>query len=402
MTTRTHTTWGARLVGVLAGSLVLLSLMAATPASADPAADKRAEARRIADQLDALGQTVSVRAEAVDAGRLKAEDLTAEAAVAERDLAKAEAEASGAKSRLAAEAVDTYVQGGVDLGAGPMLASDGDPMRRRQYAMSLQAKKADLLDAAKAQAAIVREKRDALQRARQQAQGAVADVERAQRDAEAAAAKLEAIQGRVDGELATLVDEEQTARAESEAVDVQKGLAARNPTSPVAALVAQPRTTPAAPGVVGRPAPPAPVVVTVTVPPIPGAPPTTRPPAPKPPTPPTSSGAAAAVAEAARQIGKPYRWAGAGPDNFDCSGLTAWAWKAGGRILPHSSAAQFGSLPRVNPADARPGDLFAFGSPIHHIGIYIGGGQMIAAPQTGKNVQYQAAYRKDLTGVVRP
>jgi cell wall-associated NlpC family hydrolase len=63
---------------------------------------------------------------------------------------------------------------------------------------------------------------------------------------------------------------------------------------------------------------------------------------------------------------------------------------------------QYASLPKVNPAEARPGDLFAFGSPIHHIGIYIGGGQMIAAPQSGKNVQYQAAYRRDLTGVVRP
>ena len=61
------------------------------------------------------------------------------------------------------------------------------------------------------------------------------------------------------------------------------------------------------------------------------------------------------VAEARKQLGKPYVWGGSGPDNFDCSGLTAWAWKAGGRTLPHSSQAQYGATRRVSVADVAPG-----------------------------------------------
>ena len=190
MTTRTHTTPGARLGVGLLGCIVVLCSLPAAPASADPADDRRAEARRIADQLDSLGRSVSMLAEEVDSGHLEAEDLAAEAAAAERDLARAEAEASGARARLAAEAVDTYVQGGVDLGAVPVSAPIDDQLRRRQYAMTLQAKKADSLDEARAQAAIVREKKARLDAARTQAQNAVADVERARQEAQEVSARL--------------------------------------------------------------------------------------------------------------------------------------------------------------------------------------------------------------------
>lgn len=390
----------------LLGPLVLLCSLLAAPASADPASDKRAEARRIADQLDKLGQSVSVLAEQVDAGRLKAGDLAVEVAAAERDLGQAEAGASGARSRLAVAAVDTYVQGGVDLGAVPALDNGSDPLRRRQYAMTLQARKSDVLDAAKAQTAIVREKKARLEQARKEAQGVVDGVERAQREAEAAATRLESTQGKIDGELAALVEQEQQDRAAVEAADVQHSLAASNPASPVATLAAPPRAmavvaAPRAPAATIQPTPSAPGAAPVATPTTPTTPPKPAPDAGNQ-APAPNSGAAAAVAEARRQIGKPYRWGGVGPDSFDCSGLTAWAWRAGGRSLPHSSQAQYASLPKVNAADAQPGDLFAFGSPIHHIGIYVGGGQMVDAPETGKNVQYYPAYRRDLVGVVRP
>jgi cell wall-associated NlpC family hydrolase len=418
VTTRTHTTGGARRWACLVGYLVLLSTQHLAPAGADAVDDKRAEARRIAAQLDALGQSVSVLAEQVDGGRLRADSTAADAAAAERDLAKAEAQAAGAKARLATEAVDTYVQGGIDLGASPIRAGDGDPLRRRQYAMTLQAKRSDALDEARAQASIVREKRDRLNQARQEATTAIADVEQAQKDAEAASAKLQAAQSQVDAELAVLVQQAQDEQAAADAADVQAALAAKNPSSPVAALPPPPRpgaatpapapaAAPAAPPGGGGPAItvqaslPGPVAVPSTRPPS-TTPPAAAPAAPGPSVAAPSAGAAAAVAEARRQLGKPYRYGGAGPDSFDCSGLTAWAWRAGGRSLPHSSAAQYASLPKVNPANAQPGDLFAFGSPVHHIGIYVGGGQMIAAPETGKTVSYSAAYRRDLTGVVRP
>jgi peptidoglycan DL-endopeptidase CwlO len=97
--------------------------------------------------------------------------------------------------------------------------------------------------------------------------------------------------------------------------------------------------------------------------------------------------AAAAVRAAASQIGKPYRWGAAGPDAYDCSGLTMWAWAQAGVSLPHSSRAQYSSLPHVSMSQLAPGDLVFRGSPIHHVGIYKGGGVVIHAPHTGQTVR---------------
>lgn len=117
---------------------------------------------------------------------------------------------------------------------------------------------------------------------------------------------------------------------------------------------------------------------------------------------PVRAGAAKAVQTAAAQIGKPYRWGAAGPDAFDCSGLTMYAWRAGGVSLPHSSRAQYASLPHVSRAQLAPGDLVFFGHPIHHVGIYKGGGVMIAAPRTGQTVREQSIFRRDYAGAARP
>jgi cell wall-associated NlpC family hydrolase len=102
---------------------------------------------------------------------------------------------------------------------------------------------------------------------------------------------------------------------------------------------------------------------------------------------PVRPSAAAAVRAAASQIGKPYRWGAAGPDSYDCSGLTMWAWAHAGVSLPHSSRAQYASLPHVSMSALAPGDLVFRGNPIHHVGIYKGGGVVIAAPHTGQNVR---------------
>jgi cell wall-associated NlpC family hydrolase len=117
---------------------------------------------------------------------------------------------------------------------------------------------------------------------------------------------------------------------------------------------------------------------------------------------PASGRAGAAVAEAYNKLGSPYEWGAAGPSRFDCSGLTMWAWARGGVSLPHSSQAQYESLRHVAQSDVEPGDLVFFGSPIHHVGIYIGGGQMISAPHTGDVVKIQDAFRSDFVGAARP
>lgn len=94
------------------------------------------------------------------------------------------------------------------------------------------------------------------------------------------------------------------------------------------------------------------------------------------------------LAVAALALGKPYAFGAAGPDAFDCSGLTMWAFQKIGISLPHNAAGQsaYGAL--VGRDQLAPGDLVFFGSPIHHVGIYAGNGQMIHAPQTGYVVCY--------------
>lgn len=115
-----------------------------------------------------------------------------------------------------------------------------------------------------------------------------------------------------------------------------------------------------------------------------------------------SSGAGAAIAAARAQLGKPYSWGASGPNSFDCSGLTAWAWRAAGVSLPHNAAAQQGFGRSVSRSDLQPGDLVFFGSPAYHVGIYIGDGLMIHAPTTGDVVKTTAiSYLSDYSGATR-
>lgn len=110
-----------------------------------------------------------------------------------------------------------------------------------------------------------------------------------------------------------------------------------------------------------------------------------------------------AVNAAQSQLGVPYRLAQSSPGvAFDCSGLTAYAWSQAGVGIPHQSAAQYASTPHVLVDQAQPGDLIFYYSPISHVGIYVGGGSMIHAPNTGSVVSYSAVRWRNVVGVSRP
>jgi peptidoglycan DL-endopeptidase CwlO len=102
------------------------------------------------------------------------------------------------------------------------------------------------------------------------------------------------------------------------------------------------------------------------------------------------------------RLGCRYVWAGSGPRVFDCSGFTAWCYRQIGISLPHSSQAQINCGQRVSRANLQPGDLVFFGSPIHHVGMYIGGGMMIHAPHSGDVVKIAPAFRSNYVGACRP
>lgn len=120
------------------------------------------------------------------------------------------------------------------------------------------------------------------------------------------------------------------------------------------------------------------------------------------PAPAPNAQAQAAVDAALSQVGKPYQWGAAGPDSYDCSGLTMWAWARAGVSLPHNSGMQYNATRRVPQDDWQPGDLLFFGNPIHHVAMYIGNGQMVEAPYTGSQVRVNSAFRSDYVGAGRP
>ena len=119
--------------------------------------------------------------------------------------------------------------------------------------------------------------------------------------------------------------------------------------------------------------------------------------------PPASGRGAKAVWWAERELGRPYRWGAAGPSSFDCSGLVMWAYHHVGVSLPHHAASQIGHGQRVSRSNLQPGDLVFFGYPIHHVGMYVGGGDFIEAPYTGANVRISSlSHRGDFAGACRP
>lgn len=100
-----------------------------------------------------------------------------------------------------------------------------------------------------------------------------------------------------------------------------------------------------------------------------------------------SGRAGLALRYAVKQIGDNYVWGAAGPIRWDCSGLTMRSFEQAGVRLPHSSRAQFNYGRSIARNNLLPGDLVFFGTPISHVGIYIGKGKMVHAPRPGARVQ---------------
>ena len=382
----------------------------AEPALGDPIADKRAEAEKVAGDLEAQGERVSILAEQLNQAQLKADQLGAQVKVAEGELAAADREVAAVRGRLRNRAVASYVGGGRSTGELPIQqlldsGSANDLVVRQTYASAIAGREqatVDMLDAAQEQRQAQRARLDLAQ----QSAKVVLDQAAARRkEAATAAAERKATLARVQGELGALVEAEQARRAAEEAKRVQAELAARQAREEAARTAAATARAEAerreaarlATTTTSRGSP-------VTVPKVVGS---GDEPADQPadavdaPARPVAPGAAAAVAEARRQLGKPYEYGSPGPDSFDCSGLTSYAWRAGGRALPHSSAAQYGATSRVDVDQIEPGDLVFYGSPIHHVGIYAGDGLMVEASETGTPVRMATIFRRDLVGVGR-
>jgi cell wall-associated NlpC family hydrolase len=342
-----------RFVALLMSVLFIVALGAGS-AGAAPVDAKQAEAARLARQLDAEGQRVAVLAEQYNRARLSLEQARVNSTQVGGRLVRAEQQFAAIRGRMARVAVDSYMHGGNSSTLEHMLrGTPGDVIARRQYLDAAAAGGKRTLDELKAAREDLQALRAQSRAVQQQAEAAAHALAGKKAAADQAVAANQVTLRRVKGELGELVRAEEARR-----------------------LAAQAARAKVPPGLLpgGRSFPNVPV----------------------------GHGAASAVAEAQRQVGKPYVYGGSGPDSFDCSGLTAWAWRAGGVSLPHSATAQYYAIPHVAFSDLQPGDLLFFYSDIHHVAIYVGGGQIVEASQTGVPVKYSSANRPPFYGAGRP
>jgi peptidoglycan DL-endopeptidase CwlO len=104
---------------------------------------------------------------------------------------------------------------------------------------------------------------------------------------------------------------------------------------------------------------------------------------------------------AEEKLGDPYVWGGAGPDDFDCSGLVMWSYEQVGIQLDHFTGDQWNEGEHISRSQLQPGDLVFFFADISHVGMYVGDGLMIDAPTFGQPVQIQPVFWSAFVGAVR-
>lgn len=335
----------------------------ARPAAADSIDDKRRQAAAIADQLENLTEQMDALGENYSEALSTKEKLGQEIDAATADVAAAEAQLAQMRGTLYLSAVTRFMGGGHGSTLGTLLASSGglqDALQREQLtsiALNQGALTTDSLDAT---ATELTKKKAVLEKKKKQAEAVAKSVLQRQGATEELMQRYEQLQSSVQGDLIDLLREERQRReaallerAQREATSFQ---------SRYSSIQARYRNLPK-----------------------------------------VSARSQVAINAALRQLGTPYRYAMSSPGvAFDCSGLTAYAWGKAGVGLPRNSRAQFASLPKIPKALAMPGDLIFTGSPIHHVGIYLGNGTMVHAPQYGDVVKVSPIRWWKVVGVVRP
>lgn len=410
LSSRRRLSFPAVAVVLLAG---LLLPVLAPSAGADEITDMREQARQVAAELNEIqGRLLELDREYSEANAAL-EDTNGRIDEAQARVDATSAELGEQRQQFQRFAVQAYVGGNETPELEALLTSTGDEAPQ----------KASYLHAA---AGDRRDLQDRLRATGQRLEGDIADLEASKAEAqvhldEMAAARQAsqdaldaqaAVKAQIDAELEVLVQEEQARlqaerqaqverQAAEDAARQQAAAQARTqtattnaapspatpsaPTSPSAPSTPTAPSAPTGPSTPSQPAPPAP-------------PPVTAPPS----APPVSGGAGAAVAAAQSALGVPYVPGGASMSGFDCSGLTSWAWAKGGKSLPRTTYGQWAAGQRVSLDALQPGDL-VFYAGVSHVGLYVGGGSIIHAPNSRSVVRYDSVYWwGPIDGAVRP
>lgn len=343
-------------VTVMVTSAALAAAAVLPPvAGAAPIDDKRRQAVELQREIDANDHEVVVLSERYNGAQYRVSQARAAITEAEQRMKAAETERRKIRSALARRAAQVYRGAGSSTPFAQINVASVNEMASRSKYASIAAQRDDQLIA---RLRNVEEDLD-IRRTELERQRAAAESEA--NAAEAARAQIavknreaRALQSQVQGEIAEIMRKLEAARV----------AAARASAARVVAQTAARSTS--------RPAP-APVnFVDVPAP---------------------NAGAAAAVAYAKAQVGKGYRFATAGPDTFDCSGLTAAAWARGGVSLVRYSGAQYQQTIRIGRGDLQPGDLIFYGpNASDHVAMYVGGGMVVSASNPRVGVRYVPMY----------
>lgn len=369
----------AAVVSVIAGGLTMRSAMADNPT----AADLQTQIIEQRQQINALYMQASAANERVNGANLALDEAEAALKKHKAVLKKATQE-YGEQSKVVAEmTVEQQLYGSTDQAKMSLL--DGrEASEVLEEVTGLQAideamtAELDRLDAGQT----------VLDSASASVENVVADRKKAVADRKAARAQIttaikqaEALEAQMaadrDGIIAQLAkaQNKSVAQVEREVEQIEEQVDQSGPGVPV-----EPNPQPTTP----KPTTPKPTTPAPTTPAPTNPPPTT--PDPKP-----SSKVETAIAYAQAQLGEPYKWGGAGPSSWDCSGLVMKAYGAAGIKLSHYAPTQFTAGTKVSVNSIKRGDLLFWSngsvSSIYHVAIYLGNGKMIHAPRTGRNVE---------------
>lgn len=351
-------------------SLTSAGVLIGSPASVASVKDQIASAKK---QLAALDHQAETASNAYDAAMIKLSGAQASATKADNSLKKAQAQVAALQKKVSVFAASAYRGDSPSLVVGLITdGSAGDFVSRMSTLQAVSTTESQTL------AAVTAAKR-AEQQAQVNADAALKTQQAATNEMKAEKDKILASAAKEKNLLAGLVVKEQAIERAAK-LAAERRAAARA----AAALQARERATQAAAAQVAS-------AGTTSAPPPPSG----------------SGGAATAVAWAHNEIGKPYVWGASGPNSFDCSGLTQYVWAKAGVYLDHYTVSQYNESPHVSRADLEPGDLVFFAgsdgsySAPGHVGIYIGGNEMIDAPYTGADVRVDPL-QSDYVGATRP
>jgi len=368
---------------------------AATSGGADTIAGLTAQIAATRDELAGLDTQMTTATEAFDAGRLRLDRARTDAANAAARVTRANRTVQDAVDKRRDLAATAYRAGGLDTLTAILSGSPGNALDR-VGALDALARRADAAETEERLARVdLTAARAVAQASLASAQAAFDDVAAQKQIIQTAATRQK---GLLDGLIAKQADLERKAREAAAAAERARQQAAAAEAARIAQQAADQQTQLRQQSALVGQATNAFAAIPIAPSTAPQAAP---PPAPAPPAA-TGGGAVTAVAEAHKQLGKPYVWGAAGPDSFDCSGLTQWVWAKAGVQLPHYTGDQWNAGRHVTKDQLIPGDLVFFDASLDHVGIYIGNGQMIHAPHTGAVIRVEDVWWDSFQGAIRP